>query len=260
MGSYAAAEAEDSCRCEEDEEVHVLVTGAGPFLNFTTNPSYLIASSLPKTIEAPKLPKIHIHAYHEPIRVAYEYVRTTIPGLIFSEEPSSDNNNNNNNEDAASPQQPKQPRPKYDVVLHIGMASGRAYYTLETRAPRDGYTAKDVDGETMSEDTLWKDEYRAPETLHTSFDTDDVWRRWKAGLPDEDLRPSDDPGRYLCGFMYYTSLVEYWRHGGADQSKRPVMFLHVPGGYSDDDLESGRKVTLGLIEALVGSLKKGRGE
>ena len=68
---------------------------------------------------------------------------------------------------------------------------------------------------------------------------------------DEDLRPSDDPGRYLCDFVYYTSMVEYWRRD--HKSARPVMFLHVPDGTTDEDLARGKKVALGLIEALIAS-------
>lgn len=134
------------------------------------------------------------------------------------------------------------------------MASGRDYYTFETQAHRDDYKKKDIYEETMENDTLWKDEFQSPEILQTSFDTEDVWRRWKAGLIKEDLRPSDDPGRYLCDFIYYTSLVEYWRHdrGGT----RPVMFLHVPAACEEEDLVRGRRVATGLIEALVGSLVK----
>ena len=139
------------------------------------------------------------------------------------------------------------------------MAYGRDYYTLETLAHRDGYTKKDTYDETMAEDNLWKGKYHSPEILHTSFDTPDVWRRWKAELTDEDLRPSNDPGRYLCDFIYYTSMVEYWRHD--PEGTRPVMFLHVPPGYDEEDLDRGRRVTVGLIEALVGSyLKKHGGE
>lgn len=37
------------------------------------------------------------------------------------------------------------------------------------------------------------------------------------------------------------------------------MFLHVPGGVEDEDVERGRRVALGLIGALVGSLKSGSG-
>lgn len=54
--------------------------------------------------------------------------------------------------------------------------------------------------------------------------------------------------------MYYTSMVEYWRRDST--TARPVMFLHVPAGSEDDDLDSGRKVALGLIEALVASTQQ----
>lgn len=75
------------------------------------------------------------------------------------------------------------------------------------------------------------------------------------GFPQqqEDVRPSNDAGRFLCEFLYYTSLVEYWRR---DPSlRRPVMFLHVPGRIEDIDIATGRKVTMGLIGAMVESLK-----
>lgn len=69
----------------------------------------------------------------------------------------------------------------------------------------------------------------------------------------EDVRPSNDAGRFLCEFVYYTSLVEYWRR---DPSlRRPVMFLHVPGRIEDIDIATGRKVAMGLIGAMVESLK-----
>lgn len=36
----------------------------------------------------------------------------------------------------------------------------------------------------------------------------------------------------------------------------PVMFLHVPGGIEDYDIETGRKVALGLIGAMVRSARR----
>lgn len=66
-----------------------------------------------------------------------------------------------------------------------------------------------------------------------------------------DIRPSSDAGRYLCDFIYYTSLVEYWRKD--PKAMAPVMFLHVPGSIQDHDIEMGKKVALGLIGAMVAS-------
>lgn len=36
------------------------------------------------------------------------------------------------------------------------------------------------------------------------------------------------------------------------------MFLHVPGGVEEEDIERGRRVALGLIGALVADWSKGR--
>ena len=46
-------------------------------------------------------------------------------------------------------------------------------------------------------------------------------------------------------------MVEYWRRDR--KSIRPVMFLHVPGRSEHEDVTRGKKVALGLIEALVSS-------
>ena len=216
-----------------------------PFLDNKINASYLIASSLPKVLDEPILPKIHIHAHPDPIPVAYDAVRSIIPKMIFPDESSKQ---------STRLRSTPEPVARYNVILHIGVAPERDYYAFERLSHRDDYTKPDINGNNMSNDQLWKKEYQSPEVLRTSFNTEDVWRRWKAGLVEEDLRPSDDPGHYLCDFIYYTSLVEHWRRDL--EGSRPVMFFHVPGGHGEEDLRRGRRVALGLIQALVWSLKK----
>ena len=176
----------------------------------------------------PSLPPIIIHTHPEPITVSYAYVRKIIPELLFSESDL---------------------RPKYDIVLNIGLAPGRTFYALETLAHRDGYNKKDEDGKTMEGDTFWQREYQAPERLHTSFRTENVWRHWKSRLVSVDLRPSNNAGHYLCDFIYYACMLEYWRR--EPMGKRPCMFLHVPSGLEEEDIQRGRNVALGLIVAIV---------
>lgn len=232
MGSLAPAVGLET----SDEEINVLVTGFGPFGENTTNPAFQIARSLPTEQNVRGLPPIIIHSHPKPINVSYAHVRETIPELLFPKDGL---------------------KPKYNIVLNIGLAPGRNFYTLETLAHRDGYNKKDVDGKTLEGDTFWRKEYKAPETLHTTFDTGNVWRRWKSGLMKEDLRPSNNAGHYLCDFTYYACMVEYWRR--EPKGQRPCMFLHVPSGLEKDDIERGREVALGLIAALVGSEKAGDG-
>ena len=153
----------------------------------------------------------------------------------------------------------KKDRQKFDVVLNIGLAPGRKHYSIESYAHRDDYVQRDVKGETMEGDTYWRDTYNSPLVLEPSFDVADVWRRWKQALllPEEDVRPSGNAGRYLCEYIYYASMLESWRRG--PEGHRRCMFLHVPGGTTEEDLKRGTKIVLALIAALVGSelMKKG---
>lgn len=159
-------------------------------------------------------------------------------------------------------QEREQSKPNFDVVLHIGMDSSSKVFTIETCAHRDGYVEKDVLGESFAKDTYWRTKFDAPKTLHPDFDMADVWRKWKLSLgathdPEAPFHMSSDAGHYLCDFIYFTSLFEYWLRNAT--GPRPVMFLHVPANATEEDLERGKGVALGLIAALVESSVKGKG-
>ncbi|KAL9600737.1 MAG: hypothetical protein Q9219_002978 [cf. Caloplaca sp. 3 TL-2023] len=247
------------------EEIIVLVTGFGPFGNNRINPSHLIASTLPSSFTADNLPNIKI-VTATPIPAEYHLVRNAVPRLLFPQTPAKARINVSapmgdalslSLEDLLLVDSTVESRPRFDFVVHIGMAAPRKYFTMETHAHRDGYVARDEAGESLEGDTFWRDRYEAPETLNPGFDVEDVWRRWKSELVGIDVRTSNDAGRYLCDFIYYASLVEYWRRNPG--MKAPVMFLHVPGKIEELDIEIGRKVTLGLIGAMVGSAMRDKG-
>ncbi|KAL8983946.1 MAG: hypothetical protein Q9205_001946 [Flavoplaca limonia] len=237
------------------EEVTVLVTGFGPFGNNRINPSHLIVDSLPSCFTANGLPNIRI-VTASPIPVHYRTVRDIVPRFLFPISQEKVEMKRSYPLDIPSSlfqtvlgaDSTPDDKPRFDYILHIGMAAPREYFTMETCAHRDRYLGKDESGETMEGDTLWRDEYKAPELLRPGFDAEDVWRRWKSELAGVDVRPSSDAGRYLCDFIYYTSLVEYWRKD--PKMMAPVMFLHVPGSIEDHDIEMGKKAALGLIGAM----------
>ncbi|CAO1597286.1 hypothetical protein XANCAGTX0491_001103 [Xanthoria calcicola] len=247
------------------DELTVLVTGFGAFGNNGINPSHLIANSLPSSFTADHLPNIKI-VKASPIPVHYRTVRDVVPRLLFPQPPGKVAMTRSYPpsiptslfQDLPPVDPTAEDKPRFDFVLHIGMAAPREYFTMETCAHRDRYLGKDEAGETMEADTLWRDEYKAPEILRPGFDAEDVWKRWKSDLMGVDVRPSSDAGRYLCDFIYYTSLVEYWRKDS--KAMAPVMFLHVPGNSGDYDIEMGRKVALGLIGAMVASTSARRTE
>ncbi|KAI8939683.1 hypothetical protein NX059_003441 [Plenodomus lindquistii] len=222
--------------------VTVLVTGFGTFLEkVPDNPSWGIASSLPALIPASpdNQTPIHVHVHHEAVRVAYHHVVDLVPKLL-------------------PPDNPMYPKP--DVVLHIGLAAGRNHYAAEEGSWGRNYAEiPDVDGERYPDEVMEKlyPAKRFPVRLSTSFDTSDVLTQWKLNLKSSsnatapDVRISQDPGNFLCGFIYYNSLAHYY---SLETGERPVMFLHVPDiSRSENKMKEGLDVTIALIKALVKS-------
>lgn len=104
---------------DKDREITVLVTGFGPFQDqYPVNPSFEITKSLPEHLPATSSRDVSIRIipYRHPIRVCYDDVRELIPKLHEGHSGS------------------------VDLVLHIGMASGRKFYCAERLGHRDGYS------------------------------------------------------------------------------------------------------------------------
>jgi len=215
-------------------EVKVLVTGYGPFhLKFPINSSWSIASILPAYLSATlTCPRIKLIVPPEPIEVSYHAVQS------FSETWLKNCD--------------------YDFVLHIGLAAGRPFFTLEQQSMRGPYwEKKDVNGFVFSKEeteSMWPTG-EFPHVLKPTFDCNDVWRRWRTNVTDEllDIRPSEDPGNYLCGFIYYYSMAWFWKR---ERVERPVIFLHVPDLPTKEKIAGGCEVAIGLIRAMVESREK----
>ncbi|KAH8814913.1 putative pyroglutamyl peptidase type I [Xylogone sp. PMI_703] len=231
-----------------EDEFTILVTGFAPFTSrYPVNPSWEIARALPPFLppsssgalsskSSDPNPSVRILVHPEPVKVAYKNVRELVPNLW---------------ERAAGP--------KLDLVLHIGMASGRTYYSAERRAHRDGYAMRDVDGELLGDEDKVGEEFYwhgLPHELKTTLDVDEVWRTWKKSLPDCDIRISEDPGRYLCDFIYYSSLAHLYRKG----EDARVLFLHVPVDSDPASVKTGVDITIELIRAAVKNLKAKQAE
>jgi pyroglutamyl-peptidase len=251
----------------ERRVVTVLVTGFGPFKSFTTNPSYLIAESLPQflypepnsfAVDAPPdyaglaptrsitstAPIIRLIVHPEQIRVSYETVAKIAPDLVAKHDP--------------------------DFIMHMGMAGGRDYYTLETLARRDFYRIKDVDNKDgLSEgESVWR-KNGLPETIWTEWNEDDVLARWRGDVartcPGDEravVKLSRDAGRFLCEFILYTSLAyrlidAKMDDAKAQERKGKAAFLHVPGGTDEASIARGRNIAEAAIRAVVGSWEEG---
>ncbi|KAL4797701.1 hypothetical protein BDV19DRAFT_358538 [Aspergillus venezuelensis] len=247
----------------DPEEISVLVTGFGPFKSNLVNASYLIASSLPSSLSIPtnksngalSSRKIAVHVHPAPISVAYSAVRTAIPAIM---------------EDYV-----KTHARHPDIVIHMGIAATRNYYSIESKAHRDAYNMPDNLGRAGYEDgekpwrerslphvlkagrsdpatepvvrlDLTADSSRADLSAHPP--DGEFLKTWRGLAPEgADLRISEDAGRYLCEFIFYTSLSLALQEG----RDRNVAFFHVPSSCRDKDVETGRQVAIALIKALV---------
>ena len=81
-----------------------------------------------------------------------------------------------------------------------------------------------------------------PDSIQTSFDLQKVFEKISKRQTDVQFGISADAGRYLCDFIYYTSL---------HASSTPVLFVHVPElgkPYTVQQLASALKT---IIEALL---------
>ncbi|KAG7105474.1 Pyroglutamyl-peptidase 1 like protein [Verticillium longisporum] len=253
---------------DSQDEFTVLVTGFGPFkAAYPVNPSWEIARRLPShlpatsvpaaaadadpsTAPALPLPPVRILVHPEAIRVNYQVVRGLVPTL-WDQLP----HDTPGNPSAAPPSEGPSP-PRIDLCIHIGMAGPRPFYCIERRGHRDGYAMPDVDGTRLDDDDRWREQgpdwvwAETPPELETDVDVRDALRRWRRLSPDDaDLRISEDAGRYLCDFIYMSSLAHLYRRG----ERRRVVFLHVPCDASEEAVGRGTELATGLVRALVES-------
>jgi pyrrolidone-carboxylate peptidase len=238
-----------------------------PFRSFDVNASFLIAQSLPSSftlppkenqtlngtgIPSPRQVRIHVHP--EPIKVSYATIRAQLPVIL--DDYSRQHNGN-----------------PPDLIVHMGIASTRSYYSVETQAHRDNYRIPDVDGRSGYQDgeKIWRGKGFPPiltpgpaEEIVPSHGDDIVQtsglkmvpypanehflRVWKSLAPAEtDLRTSNDAGHYACDFIFYTSLAQALEEG----RDRSIVFYHVPVTTDPASIELGTKVAVALIKSMI---------
>lgn len=216
---------------DQQKKVTVLVTGFGAFRQFKRNPSWLICEGLPSEITSKSTnTRIEIIKSQQPVRVAYNYIADTIPPLLDGVKP--------------------------DIVLHMGLAAGRSFWSFELQAPRGSYEIfPDEDGNKFSPEEIRRVCSEGPDWLSPTFDCADAFDRWEKAVgravPAATCKTSRDPGTFGCGFIYYISLSQYLKKG--PKAERPVMFLHVPTADTDAEIVDGVKIATELIRALVDS-------
>ena len=174
----------------------ILVTGFGPFRNYLVNvdvnASWVVAQELAEmTVYNPDRTPCKLEIREIPVE--YETVSSTVPQLWKDLHPRLCIHM------GVDPYQKELPR------INIEVASKNAIYReldMKQRCPDSGKCVPD-----------------GPAYIRTQVDVQRVVTRVMSAQTDVRVATSPDAGRYLCGFIYYTSL----HYGDA-----PVIFIHIP--------------------------------
>ncbi|XP_043217040.1 pyroglutamyl-peptidase 1-like isoform X1 [Amphibalanus amphitrite] len=165
----------------------IFVTGFGPFGHHEVNASWQAVSRLHSMGVGEQLgAKLII----EEVPVKYEYVMREIPRRW------------------------KQLRPR--LVVHVGVSSYTMTLQLERVAHNGPYCRGDVLQQTPPEQRCLSGQ---PSTLCCRLDLARTCRAIGGSASAIDATVSDDPGHYLCGFIYFMSLA---------QDPARTVFVHVP--------------------------------
>nr|XP_008534442.1 PREDICTED: pyroglutamyl-peptidase 1 [Equus przewalskii] len=198
-------------RCNEAEchSAHRALStssGFGPFGEHTVNASWIAVQELEKLGLGDS---VDLHVYEIPVE--YKTVQRLIPSLWSLH---------------ICPQ----------LVVHVGVSGMATTVTLEKCGHNKGYKGLDNCRFCPGSQCCVED---GPESIDSIIDMDAVCQRVTTLGLDVSVTISQDAGRYLCDFTYYTSL--YQSHGRS-------AFVHVPPlgkPYNADQL--GRALQLPLI-------------
>ncbi|EPQ12452.1 Pyroglutamyl-peptidase 1 [Myotis brandtii] len=174
---------------------------------------------LPRFQELEKLglgDSVDLHVYEIPVE--YKTVQRLIPALWEKHSPQ--------------------------LVVHVGVSGMATTVTLEKCGHNKGYKGLDNCRFCPGSQCCVED---GPESIDSVIDMDAVCKRVTTLGLDVSVTISQDAGRYLCDFTYYTSL--YQSHGRS-------AFVHVPPlgkPYNADQL--GRALRA-IIEEMLGVLEQ----
>jgi pyrrolidone-carboxylate peptidase len=155
-----------------------------------------------------------------------------------------------------------------DLVIHMGLADKQEYFSIERSANKEGYhEIPDVKRKVLTRAENKKTFGKSALSLASSLDLDTAFSALTSSLlgvhlPIEgaiakgkgkqkgkplDVRLTDAVGNFVCGCIYYVSLLEMEKRG----KKKNVVFLHTTLLESEEELKVGVRVVEGVIRALV---------
>lgn len=180
-----------------------MVTGFGPFANHPVNASWEAVKLLDKQ-EIENKHRCELVLIEIP--VTYENVDEFVPALWETHTPK--------------------------LMIHVGVSSIANELTLEVQAHKKGYQRLDYFDKCPANHVCTAD---GAVRIHTKLNVERICKEFNDASPEDSTRAvsSKDAGRYLCEYIYYTSL-------SVDNSR--TLFVHVP----DTNVYSSEQTARGL--------------
>lgn len=168
-----------------DNQEVILVTGFGPFGDHQINASWEAVKLLPDEFKGYLIVK-------KEVPVSYEDVDDQIPSLWMSLRPR--------------------------LVIHVGVSSEARKITIEKAANRKGYVKLDCYGKKHATGDVCPANL-GDECINTEIDPASLCDILNYHETEIKYGTSENAGRYLCEYIYYTSLR---------LDKYKCIFVHVP--------------------------------
>lgn len=246
----------------------VLITGFGPFSGVPVNPSWRIASKLPTSL--PNDIQLLVHPSYVP--VAYHPVMDLLPSLhaqepdislhigvaagrtYFAVEATSKKTGYEFSRDVDGKVFTKE---EQEVAWGSEPTLHSTSLDLHAIVARWQYLTSNI---TFSSSDFLSSGPVAPEVrLSSDLITflDNPPKITESDFESKDVKWSDAVGSYLCGFIYYASMVEMGKHRGSEGLD--VAFMHVPSLDTDEQVQAGVDVTIALVQSLVETWRAKKG-
>jgi pyroglutamyl-peptidase len=167
----------------------LVLTGFGPFGQHTTNASWQGVQAVPELWKKSKHDGV-VELVIDEVPVSYDYVKQKVPDKWMP----------------------------FDFVIHVGVSSLNESIGLETCAHSSGYTRADINAKCPPGGLCDKEEDKV---MNTCLDIQTICQDLNCTLAEDGIEftSSSDAGRYLCEFIYYSSL---------SKTAGRTLFVHVP--------------------------------
>jgi len=238
------------------ETVMLIVTAFGPFGGVPDNPSMALVRELPDFLQPPQEEEEDQQQQEggggggssssswktevkeriletRVIETSAEGARNAIQSINENLKQINNNNNNNNrriqqhNDTVTPPEQqrqhPTQQQQQPIICLHLGVNVSGSGFQIEEYAYNDAtFRIPDErqyrpNGERIRSDLPWG-------TSHQStYNVEELVEELSNVFPAIETKRSNDPGRFVCNYLYYTSMDQL--QGTVVKSS---LFLHIP--------------------------------